>query len=194
MDLNNLGGFSDWCEIPHTSYYHGFTSGDSGGLTNSPEIPRTSHDHSFRFGDSLVLVIRIIHFLSVSTNTTFWISRAIQPNHTTGPSAWYSISTSATGNPIFITIFATINAPLSYMATTSTGTCTSYDLVVADYFTRWVEAFAIPNQEATTVAMKLVNEVFCCFSPPEQLHSDQGSQFKSLLLAEVCRLLGIQKT
>ena len=70
----------------------------------------------------------------------------------------------------------------------------SYVLVVADYFTQWVEAFAIPNQEATTVAMKLVNEVFCCFSPPEQLHSDQGSQFKSLLLAEVCRLLGIQKT
>ena len=70
----------------------------------------------------------------------------------------------------------------------------SYVLVVADYFTRWVEAFAIPNQEATTVARKLVNEVFCRFSPPEQLHSDQGRQFESLLLAEVCRLLGIQKT
>jgi transposase InsO family protein len=70
----------------------------------------------------------------------------------------------------------------------------SYVLVVADYFTRWVEAFPIPNQEATTVARKLVNEVFCHFSPPEQLHSDQGRQFESLLLAEVCRLLGIQKT
>ena len=70
----------------------------------------------------------------------------------------------------------------------------SYVLVVADYFTRWVEAFAIPNQEATTVARKLVDEVFCRFSPPEQLHSDQGRQFESLLLAEVCRLLGIHKT
>ena len=27
----------------------------------------------------------------------------------------------------------------------------SYVLVVADYFTRWVEAFPIPNQEATTL-------------------------------------------
>ena len=44
------------------------------------------------------------------------------------------------------------------------------------------------------MARKLVNEVFCRFSPPEQLHSDQGRQFESLLLAEVCRLLGIQKT
>ena len=28
----------------------------------------------------------------------------------------------------------------------------SYILVVADYFTRYVEAYAIPNQEAVTVA------------------------------------------
>ena len=70
----------------------------------------------------------------------------------------------------------------------------SYVLVVADYFTRWVEAFPIRNQEATTVAKKLVEEVFCRFSPPEQLHSDQGRQFESFLVAEVCRLLGIQKT
>lgn len=45
-----------------------------------------------------------------------------------------------------------------------------------------------------TVARKLVDEVFCRFSPPEQLHSDQGRQFELLLLAEVCRLLGIHKT
>ena len=70
----------------------------------------------------------------------------------------------------------------------------SYVLVAADYFTRWVEAFPIPNQEAKTVAKKLVEEVFCRFSPPEQLHSDQGRQFESLLVAEVCRLLGIDKT
>ena len=48
-----------------------------------------------------------------------------------------------------------------------------YVLVAVDYFTRWVEAYGIPNEEATTVARKLVDEVFCHFSPPEQLHSDQ---------------------
>lgn len=71
----------------------------------------------------------------------------------------------------------------------------SYVLVVADYmyFTRWVEAFPIPNQEATTVARKLVDEVFCHYSPPEQLHSDQGCQFESFLLAEVCRFWEYKK-
>ena len=50
----------------------------------------------------------------------------------------------------------------------------SYVLVVGDYFSKWVEAFAIPDQEAATVASKLIDEVYCRFSPPEQLHSDQA--------------------
>ncbi len=54
-----------------------------------------------------------------------------------------------------------------------------YILVTGDYFTRWMEAYPIPNQEAITVATKLVNELFCRFSIPEQLHSDQGRQFES---------------
>jgi transposase InsO family protein len=70
----------------------------------------------------------------------------------------------------------------------------SYILVVADYFTRWSEAFAIPNQEASTVAQLLTDKVFFRFSPPEQLHSDQGRQFESALIAEMCKILGIVKS
>ena len=38
-----------------------------------------------------------------------------------------------------------------------------YILVGADYFTRWVEAYPIPNQEATTMARKLTDELFLPF-------------------------------
>lgn len=69
-----------------------------------------------------------------------------------------------------------------------------YILVVMDYFTRWVEAYAIPNQEAATVADKLVTNFFLRFSIPEQLHTDQGRPFESALLREICRSLGIHKT
>ena len=69
-----------------------------------------------------------------------------------------------------------------------------YILVVADYFTRWTEAYAIPDQEATTVARKLTDEFFFRFSPPEQLHSDQGRNFESAVISEVCKLLGVVKT
>ena len=70
----------------------------------------------------------------------------------------------------------------------------SYIMVVGDYFSRWMEAFPIPNQEATTVAEKLVEEIFLRFSVPEQLHSDQGRQFESKLITEICQLLNIHKT
>ena len=69
-----------------------------------------------------------------------------------------------------------------------------YVLVASDYFTKWTEVYAIPNQEATTVAQKLTDEMFCRFSPPEQLHSDQGRQFESRVVHEVCKLLKIRKT
>ena len=69
-----------------------------------------------------------------------------------------------------------------------------YVLVAVDYFTRWTEAYGIRNQEAATVAKKLVDEVFCRFSPPEQLHSDQGRQFESDLIQELCKLLQVRKT
>ena len=57
-----------------------------------------------------------------------------------------------------------------------------------------MEAYPIPNQEAVTVAKTLTDHFFCRFSTPEQLHSDQGRQFESNLLAEVCQILGIRKT
>ena len=59
----------------------------------------------------------------------------------------------------------------------------SYVLVVSDYFTRWSEAYTLPNQEAGTVVKKLVDEFLFRFSLPEQLHSDQERQgsLKNLL-------------
>ena len=44
------------------------------------------------------------------------------------------------------------------------------------------------------MAKKLVDEMFRRFSPPEQLHNDQGRQFESELLKEICTLLHIRKT
>ena len=47
-----------------------------------------------------------------------------------------------------------------------------YILVAGNYFTRWMEAYAIPNQEAHTMAQKLAEEMLLRFSPPEQFYSD----------------------
>ena len=70
----------------------------------------------------------------------------------------------------------------------------SYLLVFTDYFTCWVEAYPISNQEAVTVANKLTKEFFFRLSLPDQLHSDQGRQFESILISEICKLLQICKS
>ena len=70
----------------------------------------------------------------------------------------------------------------------------SYIVVIADYFTKWVEALPIHNQEALTVAKKLGDEVFCRFGIPEQLHSDKGKQFEGILMKEICKILNISKS
>lgn len=69
-----------------------------------------------------------------------------------------------------------------------------YIIVVGEYFTKWQEAFPVPNHTALTVADKLVPEVFCRFGCPAQIHSDQGREFESDLFKTVCEKLGINKT
>ena len=63
-----------------------------------------------------------------------------------------------------------------------------------DYFTRWLEAWPIPNQETKTVAEKLLNEMFFRFSLPDQILSDQARQFESTLITELCNVPQIQKS
>ena len=69
-----------------------------------------------------------------------------------------------------------------------------YVLIVGDYFTRWIEAYAIPEFSAKTVAQKLVHEFFSRFGTPFDLHSDQGHNYEFQLFKEVCELLKVNKT
>ncbi|KAG1963495.1 retrotransposable element [Pimephales promelas] len=67
-------------------------------------------------------------------------------------------------------------------------------LVAMDYFTKWPEAYAVPDQSASTTAQRLVDEMFARFGVPDELHSDQGRNFESRLFSEVCQRLGVKKT
>ena len=67
-------------------------------------------------------------------------------------------------------------------------------LVLADHFTRWYDAIPIPDGQASTVARVLDERIFSYFGIPEIIHTDQGSQFQSELLAECCKLWNCDKT
>ena len=67
-------------------------------------------------------------------------------------------------------------------------------LTAMDYFTKWPEAYALPDQEAETVADALVGGIISRFGAPQSIHSDQGRNFESWTFAELCKRLGVEKT
>jgi len=50
-------------------------------------------------------------------------------------------------------------------------------LVAVDYMSKCVEAYALPNEEASTCMQALYTGFFSRFGIPIQLHSDQGRNF-----------------
>ena len=67
-------------------------------------------------------------------------------------------------------------------------------LVVSDYFTKWPEAFDLKDHKAETIAAVLVDEVICRHGVPLSIHTDQGRDFESTLLKNMCELLEVEKT
>ncbi|KAA3680587.1 uncharacterized protein DEA37_0007369 [Paragonimus westermani] len=59
-----------------------------------------------------------------------------------------------------------------------------YIVVIVDYFTKWCEAFPMPNQQASTITSLFVNEWVTRLGTHIGLHSDQGAAFGSRLLEE----------
>jgi len=68
-----------------------------------------------------------------------------------------------------------------------------YILTCIDVFTKWTEAFPLPNKEAAVVARVLVEQVFCRFGVPIALLSDNGNEVDSSIMREICRLLDVDK-
>ena len=74
--------------------------------------------------------------------------------------------------------------------TSETGNC--YILVTTDHFTKWVEAYAMANQEATTIAF-CFEHFINTFCYPDIIITDQGRNFESSLIKEMCVRLKIDK-
>ena len=72
---------------------------------------------------------------------------------------------------------------------TSSGN--KYIVVVTDLFSKWVEAFPVKCTDSETLASLLVTKIVYRYGVPSYLHSDQGANLTSNLMAAVCKHLGI---
>ena len=93
-----------------------------------------------------------------------------------------------------------VGAPLDFVTmdifsglpTASDGS--QYILVVVDGFTKWLEAYSLPDQGASTCITAVYNGFFSRFGLPRQLHSDEGRNFEASLVKELCNITRIYKT
>jgi hypothetical protein len=67
-------------------------------------------------------------------------------------------------------------------------------LVMTDVFTKFSLAVSTKDQKASTVAKVLVKEWFQKYGTPERIHSDQGRDFESAIIQELCRIYGVKKS
>ena len=61
-----------------------------------------------------------------------------------------------------------------------------YVLVMVDCFSRWTEAWPLPNKMALAVADAFFQHIVCRFGMPSVIHSDQGREFENNLMQELC--------
>ena len=66
-------------------------------------------------------------------------------------------------------------------------------LMVTDHFTRYAQAYVTTSQTAVTTAKTLWEKYFVHYGFPEYILSDQGANFESKVIRELCLLAGVKK-
>ena len=87
--------------------------------------------------------------------------------------------------------FDKVGVDILELSTTNSGN--KYVVVFTDYLSKWVEAFPLKNQKAETIAKIFINEIVTRHSAPRELLSDQGANFMSKLVKDVCKYFEINK-
>ena len=67
-----------------------------------------------------------------------------------------------------------------------------YILTFVAHFTRYCFAISLAEEAAERVAYELVHKIILQYGTPQNLLSDQGTQFLSKVIQETCRLMKIK--
>lgn len=67
-------------------------------------------------------------------------------------------------------------------------------IVMTDVFTKFTQAVVTRDQKASTVALCLIQQWFHHYGVPDRIHSDQGRNFESDIIKQLCKIYDIQKS
>ena len=67
-------------------------------------------------------------------------------------------------------------------------------LVITDHFTRFAGAIPTRNQTAKMTTEVLYNDLIVKYGIPSRLRSDQGANFESATIKELCEIMGMDKS
>ena len=67
-------------------------------------------------------------------------------------------------------------------------------LVTTDHYTKFAMAIPTKNQTAKTTAEVFLNNFIIHYGIPTRLHSDQGANFESEIIRELCMLTNMKKS
>ena len=66
-------------------------------------------------------------------------------------------------------------------------------LVITDHFTRYAQVYVTRTQMAQTMAKTLWDKFIVHYGLPKKILTDQGHNFESQLVTDLCELMGVQK-
>ena len=81
-----------------------------------------------------------------------------------------------------------------YLRVPTSAKGNQYLLVVQDYFSKWPFTQPMADQKAERIVQILRDNVFTVTEPPQKLHSDQGQNFESHILSDLCKAFGVKKS
>lgn len=67
-------------------------------------------------------------------------------------------------------------------------------LVITDHFTKLARVVPLRNESAKSTAKALYEQFINIYGFPERLHSDQGRNFESRVIQELCSIAGVKKS
>ena len=136
--------------------------------------------------------------LSILSDSAYWVGMMRDVNHHCSHCFNCQVSKAPVNKPAPLQPVITTRpwemVAVDILKVPPSGTGKQYILVVQDYFSKWPFAFAMTDQKADRIVQLLKDNVFAPVGPPTKLHSDQGRNFESRILSDLCAAFGAKKS